>query len=144
MSDWTAGEAMGTLTRLHATAAPAPQVGGLEEDEGREGEERLRAKVPLTEDHCVALRGWLWHPVGDRASVRGRGAAFGTSEHNSLAGRLQERARGHSERETHTEKNAPVALEGGKRRGVVAQRAGEPGTARSSRQPAPPLGTHRA
>ena len=29
MSDWTAGEAMGTLTRLHATAALAPQVWGL-------------------------------------------------------------------------------------------------------------------
>lgn len=144
MSDWTAGEAMGTLTRLHATAAPAPQVGGLEEDEEGEGGERLTAKVLLTEDHCVALHGWLWHPVGDRASVRGLRAVFGTGEHNSLAGQLREWARGPSETETHTEKNAPVTPEGGKWRGVVAERAREPGTARSSRQPAPPLGTHRA
>lgn len=57
MSDWTAGEAMGTLNRHHATAAPAPapEVGGLEEEE--EGEKRLQAKVLLREDHCVVRRG---------------------------------------------------------------------------------------
>lgn len=70
----------------------------------REGEERLKAKVPLTEDHCVVLRGWFWHPVGDQASVRGCRAAFRTSKHNSLAGQLEERARVHNETETHTEK----------------------------------------
>lgn len=110
----------------------------------RQAEERLKASVLLTEHHCVARRGWLWHPVGDRASVRGRRAAFRTSEHNGLVGQLQERARVHNETETHTQKDAPVALEGGKWRGVVAQRAREPGTARYSRQPAPPLGTHTA
>lgn len=59
MSDWTAGEAMGTLNRHHATAAPAPapQVGGLEEEEEEEGEKRLQAKVLLREDHCVVRHG---------------------------------------------------------------------------------------
>lgn len=110
MSDWTAGEAMGTHTRRRATAALPPQVGGFgrrrrrRRGKGAEGEERLKAKVLLTEDHCVVLHGWLWHPVGDRASVRGHRAAFGTSKHNSLVGQLQERARVHNETETHTEK----------------------------------------
>lgn len=94
-----------------------------------------RAKVLLTEDHCVVLRGWLRHPVGYQASVRGSRVAFRTSKHNTLAGQLEERTRVHNETETHTE-NALVTLEGGNWRGVVAQRVREPGTARYNCQPA--------
>lgn len=54
----------------------------------------------------MVLHGWLWHPVGDQASVRGHRAAFRTSKHNSLAGQLEERARVHNETETHTEKRS--------------------------------------
>lgn len=75
--------------------------------------------------------------------VSGHRAAFGTTKHDTLAGQLEERARVHNETETHTE-NAPVTLERGNRREAVAQRLRELGTARYSRQPAPPLGTHRA
>lgn len=108
-----------------------------------EGEEWLQAKVLLTVDHCVVLRRWFWHPVGDQASVGGRRAAFRTSKYNTPR-RSAGGACVHNETETHTQTNAPATLKGGKQRGVVAQRAREPGTARYSRQPAPPLGTHRA
>lgn len=67
----------------------------------REGQEWLQAEVLLTEDHCVVLRSWLWHPVGDQASVRGHRAAFRTSKHNTPR-RSAGGACVHNETETHT------------------------------------------
>lgn len=141
MSDWTAGKAMGTLTRLHATAALTPSGwGGLEE----EGEKQSQAKVLLREEHCVLLHGWLWHPVGDRAGVRGPRAPFGTTKRNGRAGQLQEGAHAHGETGTYARKCSSDSGEGEMEGELVTQRVREPGTARYSRQPAPPLGTHRA
>ncbi|KAI9530210.1 hypothetical protein NQZ68_004227 [Dissostichus eleginoides] len=91
VSEWTAGEAMGTLTRPGATASLAPQVG---------------------EGHCVGGSGPLLviGPVSEGAERRS-----GQGSTTRLAGQPEERARVHNETETHlqTQTNAPATLEGG-------------------------------
>lgn len=76
---------MGTLTRLGATASLAPQVGVFdeeeEEEEGKAGE-RLKAKVLLTEEHCVMSAVGFGTLLVIGPVLEGTRAAFRTSEHN--------------------------------------------------------------
>lgn len=85
MSDWTAGEAMGTLTRLHATAALAPQVWGLQEEAswGAAESQRPADRAPLCGAPRLALAPCWWSGqcqraqggVQDKRAQRPRGSA---------------------------------------------------------------------
>lgn len=115
------------------------RLGGLDDDDERPrgaAESQTPAdRVPLC--WCSTAGCGTLMMIGP---VLGHRVTFGTTEHKTLAGQLEECGCWHNETE-----NAPVTVDrGGDWRGAVAQKVREPGTARSSRQPAPPLGTHRA